>query len=57
MEEIQFLNYIFSIVAVLLSGAALRMVFKNHELHEKDMKDIRDKIRQLVDDTNQSKKR
>lgn len=56
MEEIQFLNYILSILAVLLSGASLRMMFKHQELHEREIKDLRDKLRQMVE-ASQPKKR
>jgi hypothetical protein len=56
MEEIQFLNYILSIMAVLLAGASLRMMFKHQEHHDREVKDLRDKIRQLVE-ASQPKKR
>lgn len=47
MEEIQFLNYIMSILAVLLAAWAFRMSFKIDEKYEWQIKDLRDQIRLL----------
>lgn len=44
MEEIQFLNYVMSIGALLLAAAAFWIVFKFEERHEKEIKDLKERI-------------
>lgn len=57
MEEIQFLNYVLSILAALMAGASLWNSFKQQEQHEREIKDLRDKIRLLGEQNLQQKKR
>lgn len=44
MEEIQFLNYVMSIGALLLAAAAFWLVFKSEERQEKEIKDLKERI-------------
>lgn len=56
MEEIQFLNYILSILAVLLSAGAFWLTSKAEERHSREIRELREKIK-LVADRAESKKR
>lgn len=47
MEEIQFFNYIFSILAFLLAAFAVWNSFKQESCVEWQIKDLRDQIRTL----------
>lgn len=47
MEEIQFLNYILSIVSVLLAAWALWVVFRHEDKTQYQIRDIREQIRLL----------
>jgi hypothetical protein len=47
MEEIQFLNYILSILAFLMATWAFWSSFKQDEKYEWQIKDLRDQIRLL----------
>jgi hypothetical protein len=44
MEEIQFLNYIMSIGALLLAAGAFWMVFKSEEKQAREIKDLKERI-------------
>ena len=57
MEEIQFLNYILSISAVLLSAWALWNSFKQDKNIDWHLKDLREQIRVLKNSSNNDKKR
>ena len=47
MEQIQFLNYVLSIVAVLLAAYAFWSSFRQDEKNEWQFKDLREQIRLL----------
>jgi hypothetical protein len=59
MEEIQFLNYILSVMAVLVSSASLWLAWKLEQRHESEVKQLYDRIRALSDryDNDKGKKR
>lgn len=57
MEEIQFFNYLFALLAVLLSAYAFYTVNKMEDRHEQDIKLLKEKINLLSDNVNNSKKR
>ena len=44
MEEIQFLNYVMSIGALLLAAAAFWLVFKSEERQEKEIRELKERI-------------
>lgn len=56
MEEIQFLNYILSILAFLLAAWAAWNTFRQEEKSEWQIKDIRDQIR-LLKESNDGKRK
>ena len=56
MEEIQFLNYILSILAFLMAAWAFWSSFKQDEKYEWQIKDIRDQIRLLKESDNGKRK-
>jgi phage baseplate assembly protein gpV len=56
MEEIQFLNYILSILAVLLAAWAAWNTFRHEDKTEWQIKDIREQIR-LLRNSQENKKR
>lgn len=52
MEEIQFLNYLFSIGALVLSGISIYIAIQADKIKEevqKELKDVHDKIRVIKD--------
>lgn len=57
MEQIQFLNYILSIGAVLLSAWALWNSFRQDDRVEWQIKDIREQIRLLRNATEKTGKK
>ena len=46
--NIQFFNYIFSILAVLFGGLALWIVFSNETRRDEEIKDLRERINTLM---------
>lgn len=44
MEEIQFFNYIMSILGLLLAAAAFWTVWKNEDRRDEEIKDLRERI-------------
>lgn len=57
MEEIQFFNYLFSILAVVLSAYAFYSTNKAEERQEKEIKVLKERINFLADSVNNTKKR
>lgn len=57
MEEIQFLNYIMSLGALLVAALAAWNSFKSSDTFDWELKDIREQIRILKNTTNDNKKR
>lgn len=49
MENIQFLNYLFSLTAVFLSGGALWWTWRLEAKHDMEVKSLYERIRQLSD--------
>lgn len=57
MEHIQFLNYILSIAAVLLAGAAFWIVWSTEEKREHDLQDLRERINTVARSADNNKKK
>ena len=56
MEEIQFLNYIMSMGALLLSAAAFWLVWKSEEKANDKIKDLKERINTLADRASDKKR-
>lgn len=56
MEEIQFLNYVMSIGALLLAAGAFWMVFKSEERQAREIKDLNEKIRAMAASANEKRR-
>ena len=46
--NIQFFNYIFSILAALFGGLALWIVLSNEDRRDEEIKDLRERINTLI---------
>ena len=55
--NIQFFNYIFSILAVLFGGLALWIVLSNETRRDEEIKDLRERINTVARANENNKKR
>lgn len=56
MEEIQFLNYVMSIGALLLAAGAFWQTFKSEEKANEQIKDLKERINTLADRASDKKR-
>ena len=54
--NIQFFNYIFSILAAVFAGGALWIVFSNEERRDEEIKDLRERINTVARANDNNKK-